>query len=428
MEKRGTDYKKNKEKGKIQKTGKEMEMTRTRKFIKSNQRIIAYLMQVIPEKIKHLEKLISSCVKHKKGKFALVFFRKNSAVSVVFVATALVTAGNLNFSKGQSGFLFGAKKDLAMGSQEITQQRIKQQGEKSDNLAAVSLDMEEPALTEEEISQLALSNEEMNKNQMQYQVLTATEAPDAKKLLSEGADVSVYEVRQGDTVSTIATDFNITTKTILWANDIDDPDMIQPGDKIFILPTTGVKHVVKSGDTVKKIAKEYEAEEDKIIVFNDLPANGDIKEGEELIIPGGKIEEPEPATPSTLLQQRQYYSSGVAESPDRTPSVIDRNPKGGHSFPYGYCTWYVASKKYVPWGGNAGTWLYNAKAYGVKTGKKPKKGAIIVTSESWYGHVGIVEKVSGNNVTISEMNYKGWGKVNTRTLSAKSRVIKGYIY
>jgi len=48
----------------------------------------------------------------------------------------------------------------------------------------------------------------------------------------------------------------------------------------------------------------------------------------ELIIPGGEKEEPE----SLLFQERNYYSSGVAGS-GRVPSVIDRNPKGGHSFP-----------------------------------------------------------------------------------------------
>lgn len=397
------------------------------KFAKIKGEFVSYFKEAVPRYAKQLESFIGNYFRNKKGKFALTFFRKDSAVSVVFVATALVTAGNLNFNKGQSGFLFGANKEVAISSEEMTQQRVKNI-EKKNDLATVPLDMDEPSLTQEEISGLALSDDEASRNQMQFQVLTATENPDAKQLLSEGADVSVYEVKQGDTVSTIAADFGITSKTILWANDIDDPDMIQPGDKIFVLPTTGVKHVVKSGDTIKKIAKEYEADEDKIIAFNDLPADGAVKIGQELIIPGGRIEEPEPATPNTFLQERQYYSSDVAGSDSRGPSIIDRNPKGGHAFPYGYCTWYVASKKYVPWGGNAGTWLYNARAYGAKTGKTPKKGAIIVTSESWYGHVGIVTKVSGSSVTISEMNYRGWGKVSTRTISTKSRVIKGYIY
>lgn len=365
-------------------------------------------------------------IKTNRTKLLLDFFRKNSAVSVVAITTALVTAGNLNTNSSQSGFLFGYFQKPVSNENKI-QHRVKNHATNA-NLTMVPLASANTNDSEEDVNRsLMISEESMDQNQMQHQVMTATNPPDAEKLLEEGADVAVYKVKDGDTVSTIAQKFNITTNTILWANDIDDVDMIMPGDTIFILPTTGVKHVVKSGDTIKSIAKKYDAEEEKIIAFNELPANGEIKVGDELIIPDGEIEEPAP-TPS-ILERRDYYDSGVADSgSSRSPSIIDKNPKGGHSFPYGYCTWYVASKKYVPWGGNAGTWLYHAKAYGAKTGKSPKKGAIVVTSESWYGHVAIVEKVSGGNITISEMNYAGWGKVSRRTISAKSRVIKGYIY
>lgn len=284
----------------------------------------------------------------------------------------------------------------------------------------------EKTVNEESIAELMMKDGNLNQNQMQFQVLTAT-TPDAKELIDQGADVAVYEVKDGDTLGSIAAEFHVTSNTILWANDIDNPNMIRPGDKIFILPVTGLKHVVKDGDTIDKLAKKYEADKQKIISFNDLPADGTMKVGAELIIPDGRIEQ-QPASPNNLLQQRDYYSSGVAETPDRGPSIIDKNPKGGHRFPYGYCTWYVAQSKYVPWGGNAGTWLYHAKAYGAKTGKTPKEGSIIVTSESWYGHVGIVTKVKGDSVTIREMNYKGFAVASTRTISAKSRVVKGYIY
>ena len=68
------------------------------------------------------------------------------------------------------------------------------------------------------------------------------------------------------------------------------------------------------------------------------------------------------------------------------------------------------------------------RSAGYSTGKSPRPGSIIVTSESWWGHVGIVEKVNGKEIVISEMNYRGWGKKSSRTLSTSSRVIKGYIY
>jgi surface antigen len=52
----------------------------------------------------------------------------------------------------------------------------------------------------------------------------------------------------------------------------------------------------------------------------------------------------------------------------------------------------------------------------------------MVSAESRWGHVALVESVKGSSFTISEMNYAGFGKKSTRTLSAGSRVVKGFIY
>ena len=371
-----------------------------------------------------VESKLIKWVKSERTGFLLVFFRKDSAAAVVSLATALVVLGNLNIKEGKEHFLFN-QSETGDKSQELIKKRVESHTFKGD-LTTAPLEMENGELKDEDVYALLIEGGSLDQNQLQYQVLSPIQPPDAKQLLSEGADVAVYEVQSGDTVGSIANEFKITVNTILWANDLDDPDMIQPGDKIFILPTTGVQHVVKSGDTIDSIAKKYSADKEKIIAFNDLTADGALKVGEELVIPDGRIETPKPAE---VLPQRNYYSSGIAaEDTSRGPSIIDKNPKGGHSFPYGYCTWYVAQQKYIPWGGNAGTWLYHAKAYGASTGKTPKKGAIIVTNESWYGHVAIVTNVSGDSVTIKEMNYAGFAKVSSRTISAKSRVIKGYIY
>lgn len=388
----------------------------------SDRKRIKRLIRKLSNNIQIAERRLIDFLKEGKSRSFLEFFRKNSALVVVIVATFVIMAGNLNNNKDRQGLLFGYfEKEIDNKDKIIS--RVKNHSAQN-NLLMAPLAMASSLNENEGIEATMLSDEDATINQLQHQVLTASTPPDAEKLLDQGADVAVYLVKQGDSVSTIADKFGITINTILWANDIENASLIQPGDKIFILPVAGLKHVVKSGDTAKSIAKKYEADEKEIIAFNDLPANGAVKEGEELIIPGGQKEEPA----SLFFQERNYYSSGVAGS-GRAPSIIDRNPKGGHIFPYGYCTWYVAQYKYVPWGGNAGTWLYNARAYGVKTGKTPKVGSIIVTSESWYGHVGIVDKVhSDGNITISEMNYKGFAVASKRTLSAKSRVIKGYIY
>ena len=210
-----------------------------------------------------------------------------------------------------------------------------------------------------------------------------------------------------------------------------------PGDTLFILPVSGIKYTVKSGDNIDSIANKFKADKEKIITFNDLPANGDLETGKDITIPDGQGDAPKPAsvpttptTPSTSIIEKRQYANASGGTPEVTGGETPKGKVGsGHSFPYGYCTWYVAQKRYVPWGGNAGTWLYHAKAGGYATGRTPKAGAIMVTTENrYYGHVAIVEKVSGDSVTVSEMNYAGFAKRSTRVISASSRAIKGFIY
>jgi surface antigen len=375
---------------------------------------------------KKIERRIIKFIKSSRAAVSLDFFREYSTLTTVLAISLLIIAGNLNRNIDK-GFLFGFYNKNKLTTEEKIQQRL-QKYSHGYNLTSAPLAI---ASSAEDIKPISLGAEQLKQNQIQYQVLTATD-PDAKKILNSGSDVAVYKVKNGDTVGSIAQEFKVTIKTILWANDIDDVTKIKPGDKIFILPVSGLKHKVISSDTVAKLAKKYKADEKEIISYNSLPADGRLKIGEEIIIPGGEKEEVRRATPNTLLQRRNYYgttTNTTSGGTKRAPSIIDKNPKkGGHRFPYGQCTWYVAQHKHVPWGGNAGTWLYHARAYGAKTGKTPKVGAIVVTSESWYGHVAIVTKVKGGNIYIKEMNYKGWAKVSTRAIPIKSRRIKGYIY
>lgn len=221
-----------------------------------------------------------------------------------------------------------------------------------------------------------------------------------------------YTVQENDTISSIAAFFGVSTHTLLWANNLKEYSIIRPGDELIVLPVTGILHRVKNGQTIGWIAEYYDAETEEIIAFNDLPADGTIQVGEKLTIPDGQM--PAPAIPQTTYAAKQSYTGAGTGS--------------SRSFPYGQCTWYVSQKRYVPWNGHAKAWLTNARAYGYKTGIAPQVGSIIVTKESWYGHVGYVEAVRGGWVTFSEMNHLGWGIKSVRTIHVNDSVIRGYIY
>lgn len=126
-------------------------------------------------------------------------------------------------------------------------------------------------------------------------------------------EINVYVVREGDTLSQIAQMFNVSSKTILWANDISKASAIRPGDSLVILPITGVRHVVKSGDTIQSIAKKYSGDVDDIMDYNQFASAEDVKVGDTVVIPDGTLSVPTPtksATPTKSSGKKSVASGG----------------------------------------------------------------------------------------------------------------------
>lgn len=107
-------------------------------------------------------------------------------------------------------------------------------------------------------------------------------------------EISVYVVREGDSLSEVAEMFGVTTNTIMWANDLPKATAIKPGDTLVILPIVGVRHIVKSGDTVASIAKKYEGNAEEILAYNELSSGSDLTVGDTIIVPGGNMHEAAP--------------------------------------------------------------------------------------------------------------------------------------
>ncbi|HXZ99753.1 MAG TPA: CHAP domain-containing protein [Candidatus Binatia bacterium] len=102
-------------------------------------------------------------------------------------------------------------------------------------------------------------------------------------------------------------------------------------------------------------------------------------------------------------------------------------------FPWGQCTWYVASLRNVTWSGNADQWFGNAAAQGVPTGGSPRPGSIVVwgpgNGYSGFGHVAYVVGVAGpSDFTVDEANYfEVPGVLDQREVTTLQDV-EGFIY
>jgi LysM repeat protein len=105
---------------------------------------------------------------------------------------------------------------------------------------------------------------------------------------ANSSQISVYVVREGDTLSAIAQMFGVSVNTIAWANDIRG-GRISVGQQLVILPISGVSHKVVKGDTLQSIAKKYKADLGEILAYNDLAANAKLALGDVVIVPDGEV-------------------------------------------------------------------------------------------------------------------------------------------
>ena len=105
----------------------------------------------------------------------------------------------------------------------------------------------------------------------------------------KNSTISLYTVREGDTLSRIAQMFEVSINTIRWANDIPLRDTIRPGQVLTILPVTGVRYTVKSGDTLSSLAKRFDGDAEEIARFNGFADESSLAVGAEIIIPDGEI-------------------------------------------------------------------------------------------------------------------------------------------
>jgi len=118
-----------------------------------------------------------------------------------------------------------------------------------------------------------------------------------------------YVVKEGDTVSAIASKFGLSTNTILWANNMTSRTYLKPRQNLDIPPINGLIYIIKKGDTIKAIAKKYDSDEKKIIEFNKLADASDISVKQILMLPNGRpYRAPIPRRPSKLAPVRNTGS------------------------------------------------------------------------------------------------------------------------
>jgi len=210
-----------------------------------------------------------------------------------------------------------------------------------------------------------------------------------------------YTVQSGDTIGSIAVDFGVSINSIIWANNLKNPDVLSLDDILKIPPVTGVIHTVKSGDTIASIASKYKADPSKIRSFNDLSDNQTLQVGYEMMVPEGQMPGPKPVVKSLA---KGSGGSGIYV------------PIGN-----GQCVAFVQAHGFPNLSGNANQWKKYINTHA------PVAGGVVVLRSGPYGHVALITAVKESSIQVVEQNYYGHYIIDHREISLGDDSIVGFI-
>jgi LysM repeat protein len=154
----------------------------------------------------------------------------------------------------------------------------------------------------------------------------------------------IYVVQSGDTLLDIAIEYSTTVEVLLQANDLDEREMIYPGQELVVVPpaptveapsaqdklrtstptpipapTRFLTHIVKAGENLTSIATDYGTTVEAIVEVNHIEDPRSLRTGQELIIPlAGSVGGPTPAP-------------GAATAPPRGTEVVVHVVQPGES-------------------------------------------------------------------------------------------------
>jgi len=243
-------------------------------------------------------------------------------------------------------------------------------------------------------------------------------------LLMQSRPAVTVVAAAGQTLDQIAAAEHGDAATIRWANALAGGVQPAAGSAVLVPPGPGALVPVRAGELVSHFAARLNIDPRLVLDYNQL--------GEDLPRPAGTfLQVPAAAAPPGALLAHQVIplAPGIPEV-DPAQYQTGGGSSAGSRFPWGQCTWYLSTRRLVPWNGNGGAWYRNAQAFGRPEGRTPVAGAIAVYSNWGPGHVAYVERVNPDgSFLVSEMNFPVLGGRDERTLTVSSVPgFEGFIY
>ena len=254
--------------------------------------------------------------------------------------------------------------------------------------------------------------------------------------------ITTHMAVEGESLATIAEKYHVSTQTLHWANNTTT-DSVTVGQSVTVPLVDGVLYTIKEGDSLESIAEKYKVDGERVMLYNDLEAEQALPVGTQVVLPNGDL--PETERPG-YVAPRAYVAPSVTYSysnsyGNMSGSILSRSygfpgPTFGNRYAAGNCTWYAYERRAQmgrPIGGlwgNAYSWAMSARGAGFTVNNTPAVGAVIQSSGGGggYGHVGVVERIEGDNIVVSDMNYAGYNVVTWRIIPMSQAGSFSYIH
>ncbi len=202
--------------------------------------------------------------------------------------------------------------------------------------------------------------------------------------------ISIYQVKEGDSISQIASMFDVSVNTIKWANSLERA--IAPGDSLVILPISGIKHTVKAGGTITDIAKKYSADAKEIALFNGISIDSELTTGQVVIVPNVDLVHEEPKKQTRSLAKGPGTKASTASAASGTSNWMVKPVTSG------YRSQGIHGNNGVDLAASVGTPIYAAAA---------GTAIIVKADDGWnggYGNYVVIKHSNGVQTLYAHMN------------------------
>ncbi|MGZ9163637.1 MAG: peptidoglycan DD-metalloendopeptidase family protein [Anaerolineales bacterium] len=163
-------------------------------------------------------------------------------------------------------------------------------------------------------------------------------------------DLVEHRVSRGDSIFAIAESYKLKPETVLWANyDVlqDDPHSLKPGQVLKIPPTDGIYYQVKENDSLESVADEFNATVEDILNYpgNDIDlADPKVESGSWVMVPGGEREFVQWLVPTV--------ATGASGTSSTSQSACAGGAVGGGGFVWPADSHFLSGNDY--WSGHLG--------------------------------------------------------------------------